>query len=688
MRKGLRRLRQKIFRALKIKSGWEFLAFLGIWLGVVCVVVGLYFTYDLPDVGNITAPTRRPTVTLMDTNNRLITRYGDVVGKRVNVPDLPPHVVQAVMAAEDRRFYDHFGADVWGILRAFYHNIRAGRVVQGGSTITQQLAKNLFLKPDRTLRRKVQEMIMALWLEGQFTKDQILSAYLNRVYLGAGTYGYDGAAHVYFGHGAKKLTLPQAAVMAGLLKAPSRYSPASNPDAARARARVVLKSMQDAGYISAEQFVKAEEELAALTFSGMAVDARYFAAYAVAETYAQVGALAEDLVVTTTLNLDWQRAAEKQISATLDANEDKAKVSQAGLLLLSHDGAVRAYVGGRDYDDSEYDRVTQAQRQPGSAFKPFVYLAALEQGLAPDQMFDDAPQSYGRYRPQNYTGKYLGPVSAAQALAESLNTVAVQVAYQYGIGNVVRVARQLGITTPLARDLSLALGSSEVSLMELTAAYAGMAAGGQKISPYVLQQIKNGQGKILYQRQGPPPSPQVLSAAATAKLVRMMQGVIAYGTGQRANIGVPVAGKTGTTQDYRDAWFIGFTAHATLGVWMGNDDNTPMQRITGGSLPASIWRGVMQGVEKNFAPADLPALNGDAFFNQLFGPSPEPESRHAPSTPFPQGTVLPRTLAPPSNPDVQGPTREQLLREEDMMEQEQEQAPQDDDIGKFLEQMF
>jgi penicillin-binding protein 1A len=585
----------------------KFLALALIWGGVLLTAALIYFSYDLPDISTLEGPSRRPSINVQATDGSLIARFGENFGARVRVAELPQHVPQAVLAIEDRRFYQHGGVDAVGIARAVFANMRAGRLVQGGSTLTQQLVKNLFLTPDRTLRRKVQELLLALWLEANFSKEQILNAYLNRVYLGAGSYGFDAAAIAYFGKTANDLAVEEAAVLAGLLKAPSRFAPTNDAAAAKNRAAVVLKAMLEAGYLTPSAYALAEQGLAKLQFQKQAVDGRYFAAWVANAAQGLAGNLATDIVVTTTLDLDLQRAAERALTRLLDKEGSKNSVGQGALLLLGNDGAVRAYVGGRDYDDSEFDRVTQAMRQPGSAFKPFVYLAALASGLGSRDLFVDRVQSFGNYQPQNYDGKYLGEVDATTALARSLNTVAVQVANRVGIPEVMQTARALGITSALTRDLSLALGTSEVSLHDLTAAYAGIAAGGRLIAPFGIVEIVSRDGQVLYRQRAPMPR-QVVSPRAVAALVPMLEEVVVSGTGRRADIGRPQAGKTGTTQDYRDAWFVGFTGHYTLGVWLGNDNNSRMKRITGGSLPAALWAEVMRVAEARLAPAALGPL--------------------------------------------------------------------------------
>ncbi len=579
-----------------------------IWGGVAVAGVLAFYAYDLPDIHEIEGRTRKPAITVLAYDGTRIARFGDYFAKQVHVQDMPKTLVNAVIAVEDRRFYSHFGIDPLGLARAIYTNIRAGHMVQGGSTITQQLAKNLFLTPQRTLRRKMQEMLLAFWLEHEYSKDQILTAYLNRVYLGAGAFGASAAAETYFGKSLSNVNLYESAVLAGLLKAPSRYAPTTDPDAARDRAAVVLTTMIDAGYIS-----EAERQ-AALAGAGKSAppnpkfDGRYFAAWVVEQAGNYADATGQDLVIATTLDPQLQRTAERTISKQLaDAAKAKKNIGQAALLTLSPDGAIRAYVGGSDYDESEFDRVTDARRQPGSAFKPFVYLAAILDGLGPNSSVYDGPIAMGDYAPDNYQGKYFGTVAAREALARSLNSVAVQLAEEQGIPKIKRLAQKLGISSPLGNDLSLALGTSEVSLHELTAAYAAIAAGGRLVSPYAINEIRTAAGRVIYRRP-PLQAPQVVASGAAGTLASMMQDVLeSGGTGTRAAIGRPAAGKTGTTQNYHDAWFIGFTADYITGVWCGNDNNRPMRKITGGAVPAQIWHDTMLAAHKNLLERDLPA---------------------------------------------------------------------------------
>jgi penicillin-binding protein 1A len=600
-RRGRTRQRRRGSRRL---LRWGLL--LALWGLIILGGTVAWFALTLPPISDLTTAERRPSVTLLGSDGALIATYGDLFGEPLKLRDMPPYLPQAVIATEDRRFYHHFGVDPLGLLRAAYVNFRAGHVVQGGSTITQQLAKNLFLSPDRTMTRKIQEALLALWLEHRFTKEQLLEIYLNRVYLGAGTYGVDAAAHRYFDKSARQVTLYEAAAIAGLLKAPTRFSPARDRERAEQRTAVVLSRMVEAGYITEAQANAAAQQKAQLALAArLRPGSRYFADWIYEQTGDFVAGAGRDLVVTTTLDARLQAAAEAAIAATLAKDGGKAEVEQAALVALSPDGAVRAMVGGRDYAESQFNRATQALRQPGSAFKPFVYLAALERGMSPADRFIDQPIRIGDWQPRNYENKYRGEVTASEALAESINTVAAQVLQRAGIDNVIAAAHRLGITADLARDASLALGTSEVSLLDLTTAYCAFADGGRAALPYGILEIRDRSGAVLYKRAGDGGA-QVIAPEIVGALDEMLAGVITRGTGRAAQLDRPAAGKTGTTQDFRDAWFIGFTADLVAGVWLGNDDNSAMNHVTGGTLPAKTWRAFMLEAEKGLPARPLP----------------------------------------------------------------------------------
>ncbi len=623
--------------------------FAGLWAFLLIAAVLAYFALTLPPTGDLAASERRPSVTMVTQDGTLIATFGDLFGEPVHLKDLPRYVPQAVIATEDRRFYHHFGVDPLGLLRALFANLRAGHVVQGGSTITQQLAKNLFLTPERTVPRKIRETMLALWLEHKFTKNQILELYLNRVYLGAGTYGVDAAAQRYFDKSAKDLSLYEAAVIAGLLKAPTRFSPANDRGRAAERADQVLANMVEEGYITPAQARAASQQKTQLAFTAKArPGSRYFADWVAEQVSGFADINGRDVVITTTLDPRMQTLAEKAVDATLDEDGKKYNVSQGALIALSTDGAIRAMVGGRSYGDSQFNRATQAQRQPGSSFKPFVYLAALERGLRPTDVFNDAPVTIGDYTPRNYENTYRGDVTVSDAVAYSINTVAVQVLAQAGIDNVIAAAQRLGITSDLPRDASLALGTGSVTLMEMTAAYAAFASGGTAAWPHGIIEIRDAHGGVLYHREGSG-APQVISPAVAATMNQLLSGVVEYGTGRAANIGRPAAGKTGTTQDFRDALFVGYTADLVAGVWFGNDDNTPMKHVTGGMLPARTWHNFMAAAVQTMPVKPL-LLPGASMVYAPPSPPPPPSPSPAPpplSLLPPPGTGAPPPAASP-----------------------------------------
>ena len=580
-----------------------------IWAGIAGVVMLGYFTYDMPDTSEVVQYQRRPAVTLLAADGQQFARFGDLQGNLLDPKALPPLLVKAVLATEDRRFYTHFGVDPLGLARALWVNWRTGRRAQGGSTVTQQLAKNLFLTPDKTIKRKVQEALLALWLERRYDKDEILAAYLNRTYFGAGTYGVDAAARTYFGKPVTELSLREAAIIAGLLKAPSRFSPQANPDKAQARAAIVLASMVDAGSITEAEAKQALDlPPTPRRKPGAEGDGRYFGAWVVDQVDDYIGPNHGDVIVETTFDAGLQRAAESRVTQLLRGPGATANVSQAAVVLMGHDGAVRAVVGGRDYDDSQFNRATQALRQPGSSFKPFVYLAALEAGMSPDEHVFDAPYRKGKWAPENYDRKYHGDVTLEYALSHSLNTATIRLLEQVGVDQTRSAARRLGIASPMGRDLSLALGTSEVTLLELIGAYASISEGGRAVMPFAITEIRSTDGKLLYRRQGQGAG-YPAAASDIANLTLMMMGVLSHGTGMAAQLDRMAAGKTGTTQDYKDAWFVGFTADYVAGVWMGNDSGQPMKRITGGTLPAKLWRDIMLDAHRGLPPRPLPSLD-------------------------------------------------------------------------------
>lgn len=571
-----------------------------IWMLLLGAGILGYFALGLPDVDDVVATTRRqPIIIVRDIAGNDIVRTGALYGDAISYDEMPRALPAAVLAVEDRRFFTHWGLDVRGFARAMLANLQAGSVVQGGSTITQQVAKNLFLTPERTIARKIREALLALWLEQKFTKEQILTLYLNRVYLGSGTYGVEAAAQTYFGRSARTLSLYQSAMIAGLMKAPSRYNPKTDPATARERTQVVLQAMVAAGYLNEEQAANAERGGDVQITAGPSGQGRYFADWVLGTLDELIGPLEDDVIVHTTLDPALQSAAERRLRSAVGGSGNSAR--QGGIIVLSSDGAVQAMVGGRSYQASQFNRAVQAKRQPGSAFKPFVYLAALEEGLLPTDTVDDAPINIDGWRPNNFSGVYEGPVSVEDALARSINTVAVRVARRAGPAAIIDAARRVGIASPLTADLGLALGTSEVTLLELTAAYAPLANGGVAVVPFGIRDVVTKDGRVLYQRQGGGLG-RVAAPEHIAMMNRMLSKTMTDGTGRNAQLDRPAAGKSGTSQDYRDAWFIGYTPSFIGGVWVGNDDGSGMKGVTGGGLPARVWRDVMLTAHRG-APA-------------------------------------------------------------------------------------
>ncbi len=593
--------RARLWRFSRGAGKWLAVGF--VWCAFSVAVLLAWYAHDLPDTSKLGSETRRPSVTLVTGEGRIITSYGDLYGEPLHLDYLPPDLIEAVLVTEDRRFYDHFGVDLWGVIRAVFANLWHGEIRQGGSTITQQLAKNLFLTPERTIKRKVQETMLALWLEGRYSKDDILTIYLNRVYFGAGTYGVDAASRKFFGKSARDLNLYESAMLAGLLKAPSRYNPVNDPETAMARADQVLVTMLDSGYVTEEEVARGHV-VPNFRHPSVRTGELHFADWVLEEVSEHVGFTDRDLFVVTTLNTRFQELAQQEIATALTAEGGDLNVEQAAMVVLSPNGAVRAMVGGRDYGTSQFNRASQARRQPGSAFKIFVYLAGLQAGLRPDQIFNDGPVRVGRWRPVNYTGKYAGPMSMRDAVARSVNTIAVTITERAGRNRVIANARRLGITTPLKAEPSIALGSHEVRLVELTGAYATLANGGRPAIPFGIAEIRDRMGNIIFRPRLP--TERVIPMWQVGAMNDMFANVIENGTGRNARINRPAGGKTGTSQEWRDAWFLGYTSQLVAGVWVGNDNNTPMNEVTGGKLPARLWGNFMAKAHEGVDVVALP----------------------------------------------------------------------------------
>ena len=576
------------------------------WSSLAFAALVAYAWISLGGEKAFRVPTREPGILLLADDGTSLAERGAFFGDEVRLDELPEYVPNAVIAVEDRRFRLHFGADPIGLARAFYNNFRAGRVVEGGSTLTQQLAKNLFLQQERTYSRKLQELVLALWLEWRFTKDEILQLYLNRVYFGGGAIGIEKAAQNFFGHSASQLTLSEAASLAAVLKAPSRLNPEANPKANAERAAEVINDMLEAGFISELDAKTAIISPAQTRPPEGASATQYIVDWILEQLPELIGKYDQSIIVETTIDLSLQKAAEKAVRQHLANEGKKLKASQSAVVLIDPQGRLRAMVGGRSYQKSQFNRAAKARRQPGSSFKPFVYLTALERGFTPMSIEMDAPLQLGKWRPENYKKQYLGEVSLNEALVQSINTVAVRLALKLGPENIVATAKRLGIASPLEANPSLALGTSAVTPLEMATAYSAFANGGSGVVTHVVKRISLRDGTLLYERHGSGIG-QVIDYQSMGSMNFMLRQVIERGTGHQARIaGLDVAGKTGTTQDYRDAWFIGYSPQFICAVWVGNDDNSSMKRVTGGGLPSLIWRDIMLEAHKNKPASPLP----------------------------------------------------------------------------------
>ncbi len=557
----------------------------------------LYCFLTLPDIEQAVSRTRQPSTTITAENGNEVATYGQIYSAVVMPDYLPKHATEAIIATEDRRFYHHFGFDVIAFTRAMAVNLIKGRYAQGGSTITQQVAKNLFLTPNKNIKRKVQELLLAFWLEHKFTKQQIMALYLNRVYLGAGTYGIEAAANKYFQKTSADLNLKEAAILAGMLKAPTRYNPAANPEQAEKRARIVLQNMVDEGYISEAERQKALNMPTGALISDKVEGGKYFADWVYNDVNAYIGERENDIYVYTTLDQHIQEAADKILTKSIKANKNK-NVTQGAIVVLDKSGGVKALIGGVNYQKSQFNRAIHALRQPGSSFKTFVYLTALQNGYKPSDTIGDFPISIGDWQPENIDKKYHGEVSLTEALAKSYNLATINLAQSLSKSEIIRTAQKMGITTPIQNTPSLALGAFEVKVIDMAVAYSAIANGGYATWPYAIKEIYSRDGYQLYMRENDDNN-QILDRRAVKDMAKMLERVIQTGTGRKAKLPFFAAGKTGTSQDYRDAWFVGFTDKYIAAVWVGNDDNSPMKKVGGSSLPAEIWRKVMLAAHEN-----------------------------------------------------------------------------------------
>ena len=570
-----------------------------------------YYSLVLPHP-MVAGQDRRPSVIRVLGHDGALLAERGVARDYIPLDMLPPHLPKAVMAIEDRRFNEHHGIDVASLARALVANLKAGRTVQGGSTITQQLAKNLFLSPERHFTRKLEEVLIAVWLEARLSKREILELYLNRVYFGAGAHGIESAAERYFGKSARNVTVAEAAVLAGLLKAPSKFSPLGSPGLARSRARVVLKTMQEAGVLTPDEARQAASQSVQFVLSRppkQLTGMEYAVDYAIEQMLGRLGDIRGDLTIETTLDAGLQKRAQSVLREHVLLEGESQDASQGAVVILDLDGSVRALAGGRSYAESQYNRATKGRRQPGSAFKPFVFLAALEGGLSPDSITSDEPLTVHGWTPRNFSGAYKGAVTLREALANSINSVAVRLYLDIGKRRVVAAARRLGITSDMLDGPSLALGTSEVTPLELTNAYVPFANGGAGTAPLIVRRVLAANGRVLLDTK-PRIEPRVIEPRNVAAMNDMMHQTVASGTGRAAALrGHAAAGKTGTSQDFRDAWFVGYTGYLVGGVWVGNDSGKAMHSVVGGALPARIWREIMTSAHEGRAPRPLAGTN-------------------------------------------------------------------------------
>ncbi len=638
---------RKRAKGAPLRRAFYWCAVLGLWALIVCGGAVVWVAANLPPIHSLEIPRRPPSIEIVGNDGKLIATRGEMHGATLTMKEMPPYLPKAFLAIEDHRFHSHFGIDPIGLVRAAAANLMRRGVSQGGSTITQQLAKNLFLTQERTFTRKLQELVLALWLERKFTKAEILELYLNRVYFGAGAYGVDAAAQRYFGKSARQVSIAEAAMLAGLVRSPSRLAPNRNPNGAERRAQIVIAAMTTHGFVTETMAKFALAQPARVVKAAGNGSANYIADWIMDVLDDLVGHIDQDIVVGTSIDPGLQAQAEAALVNELAQKGEKFGVSQGALIAMTPTGAVRALVGGKSYAESQFNRAVAARRQPGSAFKPFVYLTALERGLAPESMREDKPIAIKGWRPENYSREYYGNVTLTQGLAHSLNTISVRLTQEFGPTAVARTAYRLGIASKLEANPSLALGTSEVSLIELVSAYAPFANGGSAIAPHVVERVSTKAGKTLYHRS-PHDLGRIVEPRYVAMMNAMMQETIRVGTARKGQLpGWQSAGKTGTSQDFRDAWFVGYTAHLVTGVWLGNDNSSPTRRATGGGIPVDIWARFMRTAHQGVTVAALPGQPGST------GPSLASIVRQALTAP-PPANVEPSAGAQPQRTQPSG----------------------------------
>ena len=612
---------------------WGFIAF--IWCFLAGGLYTAWIAYDLPERLNNPKFDTNPSITIRSKDGVTIARYGSLHSKPEQLGSLPTSLINAILSIEDRNFYTHPGIDISAIARAMVINLQHGGIVQGGSTITQQLAKNLFLTHDRTINRKIRELLAAIWLEQNFTKDEILQAYSNNVYMGSGIYGMPAAAEYYFDKDIQDLTLRESATLAGMLKAPSKYAPTVNKKLSDQRTDIVLQAMADAGYITISDLKTpakgrrfANKNISSVSQNNGLRNKGYFTDAAVKKAKDRISTQSSSFVVDSTFDPKIQSIVENTLKKTLDSIEDDYNSIQAAAIVMRNDGAVLALVGGKDYTKSQFNRATQARRQPGSAFKTLLYLTALRQGWSSNDKILDRPIEDTDYKPKNFDHRYHGDVTLSKALSLSLNTASVRLMREVGPANVIQTARQAGIKSDLSKDLSLALGTSGLSLLELTGAYAVIANGGFESSPYFVEKISTSSGRVIYKRAAEDPEKRLFDDMIIKEIDLMLKDVVRTGTGKKAGLPFSAAGKTGTSQDHRDAWFIGYSGDIIIGIWLGRDDNTPMiskyndHAITGGGTPAQIWRNIFLGLSGQGVIQEKKGEDLGGLINRLLSISP------------------------------------------------------------------
>lgn len=617
---------QKKSKTGKASWGWKLFKFLLVSAFVGFLLISCYVFYcylTLPNIQKAVSRTRQPATVIMAENGNDIAKFGSVYAQVIYPEKLPKNLTDAVVAIEDRRFYEHFGFDVFGFARAVLTNIFRKRYAQGASTITQQVAKNIFLTPSKTVKRKVQELLLSFWLENKLSKNQIMALYLNRVYFGSGNYGAEAAANWYFNKSVYELNLKEAAILAGMLKAPNRYNPILQRQKSVKRAEIVLGNMRKYGFIGEEMYKRALQLPVSNGQQYRVAGGKHFAQYVYDRVNTTLGERNDDVVVMTTLNQNLQENAEKILRSKILAAKGQ-NVSDGAVVILDKDGAIKAMVGGIDYNRSQFNRATQARRQAGSVFKPFVYLTALQLGFTPDSVVKDAPITIGKWKPENYTKRYYGEVSLTYALANSLNVATVALSRELYLKDIAANAHKMGITTDISLTPAMVLGTNGVKVLDMAAAYTVLANGGYAVKPYAVNEIATHDGKQLYVRSAEAKK-QVLDGNTTRQMNVMLEQVINNGTGRRAKLPIFAAGKTGTTQNYRDAWFIGWTNKYVAAVWVGNDNDKPMNKIGGGNLPAEIWHDIMLTTVNETSNDTLNSQTEDIIGN-LIGDAPEPST--------------------------------------------------------------